>query len=202
MDTHGLYVALFVEAFVSIHMSVFVLKPLSKMISKENSKRTFWIMFVIRAIILLFYDFRGDYWIFKVDFFAVFIGAFLIVPLVSFITKTPINRRSNQVIENNENYYNGKHINGKYNNGNYNNFDGYNYNDNFDSNDRYNFDNPDRYNYDSLDRRDYSDNSEGYYINSDSFKQKCEKCGKESDTTFSYCPYCGAFLTGEISQDT
>ena len=35
----GMAMALFMEAFVSIHMSVFVLLPLSKMISRENSKK-------------------------------------------------------------------------------------------------------------------------------------------------------------------
>lgn len=36
----GMAMALFMEAFVSIHMSVFVLLPLSKMISRENSKKS------------------------------------------------------------------------------------------------------------------------------------------------------------------
>lgn len=38
MDITG---AIFMEAFVSIHMSVFVLRPLSKIISKDNSKKVF-----------------------------------------------------------------------------------------------------------------------------------------------------------------
>ena len=77
----GILVALFMEAFVSIHMSVFVLLPLSKMISKENSKKTFWIMFGIRAFILLFFDFFITTGIAIVDFMLVFVGAFIVVPL-------------------------------------------------------------------------------------------------------------------------
>lgn len=77
----GILMALFIEAFVSIHMSVFVLLPLSKMISKENSKKTFWIMFGIRAFILLFFDFFITTGIAIVDFMLVFVGAFIVVPL-------------------------------------------------------------------------------------------------------------------------
>ena len=47
-------VAIFMEAFVSIHMSIFVLFPLSKMLSKGDSKKLFLTLFIIRAIILLF----------------------------------------------------------------------------------------------------------------------------------------------------
>ena len=89
--------ALGIEAFVSIHMSVFVLKPLSNMLSKENSKKTFWTLFAIRAVILLFFDFFITPYIAIIDFFGVFIGAFIVVPICAAITKTPIYGRSNQV---------------------------------------------------------------------------------------------------------
>lgn len=63
----GMAMALFMEAFVSIHMSVFVLLPLSKMISRENSKKIFWILFWIRIAILLCFDFsslqESQWWI-------------------------------------------------------------------------------------------------------------------------------------------
>ena len=90
-------VALFMEAFVSLHMSIFVLKPLADMFSPDNSKNTFWKLFIIRASILILLDFFMP-WIALVDFFAVFIGAFLVVPICASITKTQINGRSNQVI--------------------------------------------------------------------------------------------------------
>ena len=96
-------VALVMEAFVSIHMSVFVLKPLSEMFSKDNSKKTFWILFSIRAIVLIFCDFFITPSIAIVDFFSVFIGAFVIVPISALITKNNINIRSNQVINNTNN---------------------------------------------------------------------------------------------------
>ena len=95
--------ALVMEAFVSIHMSVFVLKPLSEMFSKDNSKKTFWTLFSIRAIVLIFCDFFITPSIAIVDFFSVFIGAFAIVPISALITKTNINSRSNQVINNTNN---------------------------------------------------------------------------------------------------
>lgn len=96
-------VALVMEAFVSIHMSVFVLKPLSEMFSKDNSKKTFWTLFSIRAIVLIFCDFFITPSIAIVDFFSVFIGAFAIVPISALITKNNINGRSNQVINNTNN---------------------------------------------------------------------------------------------------
>lgn len=91
-------IALGMEAFVSIHMSVFVLKPLANMFSKEDSKKTFWTLFVIRACILVFFDFFVTPYIAIYDFIGVFIGAFIIVPICAAITKTPMFGRSNQVI--------------------------------------------------------------------------------------------------------
>lgn len=93
--------ALFMEAFVSIHMSVFVLSPLSKIISKDNSKKVFWILFAIRAAILIFCNLFVTTGIAIVDFIAVFIGAFIVIPISASITKNPINGRSNQVITSN-----------------------------------------------------------------------------------------------------
>lgn len=37
----GMGMTLFMEAFVTIHMSVFVFLPLSKLISKDNSRKIF-----------------------------------------------------------------------------------------------------------------------------------------------------------------
>lgn len=95
--------ALLMEAFVSIHMSAFVLIPLSKILSKNNSERTFWILFLIRAIVLIFCDFFITPSIAVFDFISVFIGAFVIVPISALITKTNINSRTNQVINNTNN---------------------------------------------------------------------------------------------------
>lgn len=80
-DFLGLGAALGMEAFVTIHMCVFVLLPLSTIISKDNSKKVFWILFGIRAAILLFFDFFITTGIAIIDFMAVFVGAFIVLPL-------------------------------------------------------------------------------------------------------------------------
>lgn len=72
---------LFMEAFVTIHMSVFVLLPLSKLISKDNSRKIFWTLFGVRIAILLFFDFFITTGIAIVDFIAVFVGAFIVTPI-------------------------------------------------------------------------------------------------------------------------
>ncbi|MCR5483045.1 MAG: NOB1 family endonuclease [Bacilli bacterium] len=79
--------AIGMEAFVSIHMSVFVLWPISNMLAPNNNKQLFAILFVIRAAILLYFDFFVTTAIAMVDFFAVFAGAFIIVPIMSLVTK-------------------------------------------------------------------------------------------------------------------
>ena len=151
MITSNLYKVIGLEAFVSIHMSLFVLKPLSEMLSKKNPKKLFWIMFAIRAAILLFFDFRGNYEIFMVDFFGVFLGAFILVPIIAAITKTKLNRRSNQVIKNNEDHY--------INNTNSNSFAG----DYSESN------NLDTYNFTDNTNKSYVDNTNGHYVDSDRY---------------------------------
>lgn len=98
----GILMALFMEAFVSIHMSVFVLLPLSKMISKENSKKTFWIMFGIRAFILLFFDFFITTGIAIVDFMLVFVGAFIVVPLTMGKKSVEDRKAAKEIIETNK----------------------------------------------------------------------------------------------------
>lgn len=92
--------AIGMEAFVSIHMSVFVLLPLANIFDPDKSKKLFLKLFIGRIIILLIFDFFITPSIAFVDFIAVFIGAFLIVPITAKIKKTPIYARSNQVIRN------------------------------------------------------------------------------------------------------
>jgi hypothetical protein len=75
------------EAFISIHMSLFVLIPFSKIISSENYKKVFVILFLIRAVILLYFDFCITTNIAIIDFIAVFIGAFTISFFYSKIAK-------------------------------------------------------------------------------------------------------------------
>ena len=77
----GIEVAIIMEAFISVHMSLFVLAPLSKIISEENNKKIFWILFAIRAIFLLFFDFYITPNIAIIDFVAVFFGAGVVLPI-------------------------------------------------------------------------------------------------------------------------
>ena len=77
----GMGMTLFMEAFVTIHMSVFVFLPLSKLISKDNSRKIFWTLFGVRIAILLFFDFFITTGIAIVDFMAVFVGAFIVTPI-------------------------------------------------------------------------------------------------------------------------
>lgn len=80
-----LIAAIGMEAFVSIHMSVFVLMPLARLFKPNDYKKLFMKLFLIRVVILLFFDVFVTTMIAIADFFAVFIGAFLVVPLTYFI---------------------------------------------------------------------------------------------------------------------
>ena len=88
-DEGSLFFIIFMELFVSIHMSLFVLWPLSKIWCPYNIKQSkfFGVLFLIRAIILIIFDIMGMYSIAMIDFFMVFIGAFIIVPLSPLLVK-------------------------------------------------------------------------------------------------------------------
>ena len=77
----------FMEAFVTIHMSLFVLKPIAEAVSPNNSKAVFWSLFAIRIVILLFCNLFVTTAIAIIDFILVFVGAFIIVPVVQSIAK-------------------------------------------------------------------------------------------------------------------
>lgn len=95
-DDFGFFGALFIEAFVTIHMSVFVLSPISKIFGKDKHKLLFKILFIIRIIILIIGDLISPGGMMMIDFFSVFIGAFLVVPLCAVIKGVELNHRSNQ----------------------------------------------------------------------------------------------------------
>lgn len=79
--------AIFVEAFLSIHMSFFVLMPISSMLAAEEWKKLFWKLFVTRIVILLFCDLYITPAVVLVDGSLLFIGAFVFVPVLMSITK-------------------------------------------------------------------------------------------------------------------
>lgn len=94
-----LFMSIFVEAFVSIHMTVFVFKPLASTTAnpKENTKK----MFITRVIILLVCDLLfPPSFVAGIDFMLVFIGAFIAVP----IRLSTFNNINNT--QNNNNYSN------------------------------------------------------------------------------------------------
>lgn len=86
--------ALFMEAFISIHMSLMVLQPLSRIISPDDHDRVFWILFFIRVGILLFFDFFITTSIAFLDFFAVF-GGLVLVSILGSVTGV---RRSKEIV--------------------------------------------------------------------------------------------------------
>ena len=78
---------LIMEAFISILISVFVLNPIAKSLAPENHKKVFCVLFIIRAIIVLYSYFYVTSDVAQYDFMALFIGIFLIVPIVKSATK-------------------------------------------------------------------------------------------------------------------
>lgn len=82
-NTTDIVRAIAIEAFVSIHMSVFVINPLSKKISKDNNKKVFWILFVIRAVFLLLFDFFvNPYIAVGIDFIVLFVLQMIVMPII------------------------------------------------------------------------------------------------------------------------
>lgn len=73
--------AILMEAFISIHMSAFVLSPLSQLISENNSKKIFRTLFTIRAGVLLFFDFFYSMDVAYIDFICLIVGIFTIYPI-------------------------------------------------------------------------------------------------------------------------
>ena len=80
--------AIMIQLFTTIHMSIFVLFPLANMLSEEGELKSLFIkLFVTRAVILLVFDLFIPDVMLSIDFFAIFIGAFIVVPICAVITK-------------------------------------------------------------------------------------------------------------------
>lgn len=73
--------AIFMELFCTIHMSVFVLQPLAEFINPEKKTTLFLRFSIIRAIILLVGNFITTF-IALLDFLAIFFGAFIVLPVL------------------------------------------------------------------------------------------------------------------------
>ena len=86
--------AIFIELFTTIHMSIFVLYPISNLLSSEKPSKLFWKLFIIRACILLIGHTISPGIAF-IDFILIFIGAFLVVPILGAILhKNPYKRNN------------------------------------------------------------------------------------------------------------
>ena len=82
-DSTMLFIAIGMELFCSIHMSVFVLMPLAKFISSKNWGKMFGILFGIRAVILVIGDFILPMGMAVLDFISIFLGAFILMPIIN-----------------------------------------------------------------------------------------------------------------------
>ena len=87
-DFLPLGVAIFMEAFVSIHMSVFVLFPIAGIINQRMKTKIFGVLFLIRLVILIIGDMINPGVMAIVDFMSVFFGAFIVVPILTALKLT------------------------------------------------------------------------------------------------------------------
>jgi hypothetical protein len=90
--------ALFMEAFCTIHMTIFVIWPISAMIDDEGSHKMFWTWFIGRIIILLYCDFYVSPGVAIADFMLIFIGGFIMTPLVAFLTSRKSNGKKKNIL--------------------------------------------------------------------------------------------------------
>lgn len=91
--------AIGLEAFVTLHMSLFVFLPFANLFDPDKSKKLFMKLFIGRITILLIFDFFITPSIAIVDFLAVFVGAFLVVPITSAVTKKNAFGKTNQIFQ-------------------------------------------------------------------------------------------------------
>ena len=90
-DTVPIGMAIFCELFVSIHMSVFVLLPIAGVINRNKKVEVFILLFCIRAMILVVGDILNPTVTRMVDFISVFIGAFILVPILMYFKRIKYN---------------------------------------------------------------------------------------------------------------
>ena len=83
-DSMPIGVAVLCELFVSVHMSVFVLFPISGIINRNKKVEIFILLFCLRAMVLLVGDILNPTVTMIVDFISVFIGAFAVVPILMY----------------------------------------------------------------------------------------------------------------------
>lgn len=86
--------AIIVELFITIHMCAFVIMPISQVFAKYDSKKVFWSLLAIRFAVLGIGNVIIPYKMMIFDVTVLFIGAFICIPLLTFVTSMKINKKN------------------------------------------------------------------------------------------------------------
>ena len=100
IDIIDIFSVCFFELIFTFLISMLFLKPLSKIISLNNSKKVFWILFIIRIIISLYFIIFVTDNIMMFDFLLIFIGAVVIMPNSSKFIKNKLGIDDKQMTNN------------------------------------------------------------------------------------------------------
>ena len=100
IDIIDIFSVCFFELIFTFLISMLFLKPLSKIISLNNSKKVFWILFIIRIIISLYFIIFVTDNIMIFDFLLIFIGAVVIMPNSSKFIKNKLGIDDKQMTNN------------------------------------------------------------------------------------------------------
>lgn len=100
IDIIDIFSVCFFELIFTFLISMFFLEPLSKIISLNNSKKVFWILFIIRILISLYFIIFVTDNIMIFDFLLIFIGAVVIKPNSSNFIKNKLGIDDKQMTNN------------------------------------------------------------------------------------------------------
>ena len=100
IDIIDIFSVCFFELIFTFLISMLFLKPLSKIISLNNSKKVFWILFIIRILISLYFIIFVTDNIMIFDFLLIFIGAVVIMPNSSKFIKNRLGIDDKQMTNN------------------------------------------------------------------------------------------------------
>ena len=100
IDIIDIFSVCFFELIFTFLISMLFLKPLSKIISLNNSKKVFWILFIIRMLISLYFIIFVTDNIMIFDFLLIFIGAVVIMPNSSKFIKNRLGIDDKQMTNN------------------------------------------------------------------------------------------------------
>ena len=100
IDIIDIFSVCFFELIFTFLISMFFLEPLSKIISLNNSKKVFWILFIIRILTSLYFIIFVTDNIMIFDFLLIFIGAVVIKPNSSNFIKNKLGIDDKQMTNN------------------------------------------------------------------------------------------------------